>query len=104
MTLRPIEMQTSFPRSQTVGKIQDQLQQRAQVMAEHVATEQKEKTEHKLKKVNESEKSDRGTLEPDKEEKREQKEREGKKRKKVKKEKKVQVEHPYKGKFIDFSG
>ena len=105
MTLRPIEMQSSMPRSQTVGKIQDQLQQRGQNMQEQIATDQKKLEEQKRKQVNETDQTDNSKLEPDKEEKRKHKDEEQQQRKKKKQEaKKEDIPHPYKGKFIDFSG
>lgn len=97
-------MQSSLPRSQTVGKIQDQLQQRGQTMQEHIASEQKKLDEQKRKQVNGTDETDKSKLEPDKEENREQKEREQEEKKKKKDEKNEVTPHPFKGKFIDFSG
>lgn len=103
MTLRPIEMQISLPNSQNVGKIQEQLQQRGQVAHDFRANEQKEQDELKRKQVTASEETDKNTLEPDKEEKRrQQEEKREQKNKKARQE--MKEPHPYKGKFIDFSG
>lgn len=102
MSLRPIEMQTSYTNSQTVGKIQEQMQQRSQNMQELIMTDQKEQTEQRLKKPNEAEKTAHNLLEPDKEEKKQRNRREEKEKKERKKQRKIP--HPYKGKFIDFTG
>ena len=46
MSLRPIEMQGSFPQSQKTGKIQEQMQQRFQTRQELQAQEEEQKMKH----------------------------------------------------------
>ncbi|WP_216827963.1 hypothetical protein [Alkalihalobacterium elongatum] len=102
MSLKPIEMQGSFPRSQTAGKIQEQLQQRNQVGQDIIAAENQKEEDHKRKQVNKADSSDPSKLEPDKEN--EKQNQQHKRKHKSKKQAEKAVEHPYKGKYIDYSG
>lgn len=103
MTIRPIEMQIALQNSQNIGKIQEQIQQRGQVAHEYLLDEQKEKAENERTAVTKSDETAQSKLERDKEEKRRQQDKENKKGKTEKNV--VQKEpHPYKGKFVDFSG
>ncbi|WP_209122361.1 hypothetical protein [Alkalihalobacillus sp. BA299] len=103
MSIKPIEMQGSFPRSQGVGKIQEQLQQRAQVGQDIISTQYKRDEDQKRKQVNKSNESDLNKLEPDKEKEKDQKHQDQNRKNKHDKKQDIS-EHPYKGKFIDFSG
>lgn len=97
-------MQGSFPRSQTAGKIQEQLQQRGQVGQDIIATAQKKAEEQKRKQVNKSDSSDASKLEPDKENKKEKQQHDRNNKKKHSKQQDNDIQHPYKGNFIDYSG
>ncbi|WP_096199386.1 hypothetical protein [Bacillus sp. FJAT-45350] len=102
MSLRPVEMLGQIPRSQSVGKIQEQMQQRGQVGQDIITNEQKQEAELKRKRVLDSEESNKVSLENDKEGNDSQQESKQKKKEELKEEK--QATHPYKGNFIDFSG
>ncbi|OLO40917.1 hypothetical protein BTR23_05440 [Alkalihalophilus pseudofirmus] len=104
MSLRPVEMQGSFPRAQTAGKIQEQLQQRGQVGQDIIANEHKKELDQKRKQVNKSDSSDPSKLEPDKENEKEKHQQQEPRKHKREKEREINVEHPYKGKYVDFSG
>lgn len=106
MSLKAIEMQVSVPRSQSVGKIQDQLQQRGQVVQDHIALEQNKDDEKKRKQVLEASESEKKRLNNDDESQNGNGSRsshDGKKGKKEDKDLNV-ARHPYKGNFVDFSG
>lgn len=101
MSVRPIEVQGSFPQSQKTGKIQEQMQQRGQVSQDVLTQQQKEAEKLKRRQVNESADSEKARLHQD-----EQKEQQGRHhhQKEDKEKEEIQAEHPYKGKFVDFSG
>jgi len=102
MSFRAIELQVALPRTQDVGKIQEQLQQRGQVTQDQLADEQKKLDE--LRQVSTTEETEKSKLEK---ERQDQKKREQEKREQQAREKKKEVKkeaHPYKGKFVDFSG
>ncbi|RXI97982.1 hypothetical protein DS745_16665 [Anaerobacillus alkaliphilus] len=107
MSLRAIELQVAIPRTQSVGKIQDQLQQRGQVMQDHLGLEQKKDDDHKRKQVLETSETDKKRLSNDDESNQGQKndQRKNKENKSNEKHQNAAVaKHPYKGNFIDFSG
>lgn len=97
-------MQGSFTRSQAAGKIQEQLQQRGQVGQDIITTAQKKEAEQKRKQVNKSDSSDASKLEPDKENKKEKQQHDRNSKKKHNKQQENDVQHPFKGNFIDYSG
>ncbi|NEU29348.1 hypothetical protein GN156_00920 [bacterium LRH843] len=101
MSVRPIEVQGSFPHSQEVGKLQEQLQQRGQMSQTIMAEQQKHEDQLKRKQVNKSGESEKARLQSETFEKRTKhhgKQDDGQKEKEEQRE-----NHPYKGKFIDFS-
>lgn len=107
MSLKAIELQVALPRTQSVGKIQDQLQQRGQVVQDHLGIEQQKEDEKKRKQVLETTEAEKKRLNNDDERKgHHQREQENQKSKQstVKKEDKLYAKHPYKGNYIDFSG
>ncbi|WP_078554638.1 hypothetical protein [Bacillus alkalicellulosilyticus] len=101
MSIKPIEMQGSVPRSQNIGKIQEQLQQRGQNAQEQIASDHLKEHNIKRKQVNESKEAEQpknnkegqGNGSQNKQKEKEKKQQEMKK-----------AYHPYKGKFIDYSG
>ncbi|MDT8859001.1 hypothetical protein N0O92_02075 [Alkalihalobacillus sp. MEB130] len=104
MSLRPIEAQGSFPISPKTGKIQDQLQQRAHV-SHHVLTEhQKAEDKRKRKQVNESEGKEQIRLRDDGENRHNSNQKKQNQKEEEKEAVGEQADHPFKGKFIDFSG
>ncbi len=106
MSLKAIEMQVAIPRTQNAGKIQDQLQQRGQVVQDYIATEQNKKDEKTRKQVLETTESEKKRLNNDDER------REGSQAQMRNEEKQelqeephqLYAKHPYKGNYIDFSG
>jgi hypothetical protein len=54
MSLRPIEVQGSFPLSQKSGKLQDQLLQRGQISQDIMGRQQHEEQQRRRKQVNEN--------------------------------------------------
>ncbi|WP_231686867.1 hypothetical protein [Bacillus sp. JCM 19034] len=58
MSIRPIEVQGSFPQSQKTGKIQEQLQQRGQVSQEVIAQQEKEEAKKLSQQVNKSDETE----------------------------------------------
>lgn len=102
MSVRPIEVQGSFPQSQKVGKLQDQLQQRGQVSQELLTQQQKDDELQKRRQVNEASDSEQARFHHDGEAG--DQEQDPQQQSKKQEEKQPEAKHPYKGKFIDFSG
>ncbi|GAE24279.1 hypothetical protein JCM9140_192 [Halalkalibacter wakoensis JCM 9140] len=102
MSLRPIEVQGSVPISQKTGKIQEQLQQRGQISHDLLTEQQKQQEQKRRKKVNESEGKERVRL--NQEDKKQNHPKKKNKKRKQEIEEQEKIDHPYKGKFIDFSG
>ncbi len=101
MSVRPIEVQGSYPQSQKAGKIQEQLQQRSQVGQEILAQHQKEEDRIKRTQVNRSDESDKPRFYEDGQGQAQRgtdRRRQGRK-----KETKKSATHPYKGRFIDIT-
>jgi hypothetical protein len=100
MSLKLVELQVALPRTQDVGKIQEQLQQRGQHMQDQIVVGLQKQDERKSKQVGKSDKKEKSILHLDhssskfvnlssrkKESTHEQKE-----------------QHPFKGNLIDVSG
>ncbi|WNF35434.1 hypothetical protein RJD24_13300 [Bacillaceae bacterium IKA-2] len=106
MSLKAIEMQVAIPRTPIAGKIQDQLQQRGQVVQDHIGMEQNKEDEKSRKQVlgtnetekkrlnNDDESSSGGNSKQDKQNKQQKHERQ----------ESENAKHPFKGNFVDFSG
>jgi hypothetical protein len=107
MSLKAIEMQVAIPRTQNVGKIQDQLQQRGQVSQDYIASQQSKDDEKKRKQVEETEESERIRLNNDDDGREGSTFQESRKEKHAKKKEEQQqlnyAKHPYKGNYIDYS-
>src|SRR5690554_6909039 len=100
--LKSIELQVALPRTQTAGKLQDQMQQRSTVAQEHLSQQQIEEDVRKKKAITDTESTEKKRLNNDDESndgKKHQNDEQGREKKKEK-EKKVK-QHPYKGKHID---
>ncbi|WP_100373181.1 hypothetical protein [Bacillus sp. FJAT-45037] len=102
MSIRPIEVQGSFPHSQKVGKIQEQLQQRGQVGQEIIAQQLGEEERLKRKQIQESSESEKGMFHQDEENQKDQREQSS--HNKNEDDKQNNEPHPFKGKFVDYSG
>lgn|SRR5690625_2892489 len=103
MSVRPIEVQGSFPQSQKTGKIQEQMQQRGQQSQEALAQREQEANRLKQKQVKTSDETDETRFHEDGGDESTGDRREKNRKQKQKKET-AKVKHPHKGKFIDFSG
>ena len=99
-------MQLSGPRSQTVGKIQDQLQQRGQVAQDHMAANQNKEDEKNRTQVTEASDTEKKRLNNDDESGSNEKNSNHDNQKQQNKQEREEIyaKHPYKGNFIDFSG
>ncbi|MCD8501536.1 MAG: hypothetical protein LRY71_07520 [Bacillaceae bacterium] len=107
MSLKAIEMQVALPRTQTAGKIQDQLQQRGQVSQGHLATQQEKADELKRTKITDAEKTQNKRLNNDDVSSGKQHSftrDTPKKNDKDNKQQEIFAKHPYKGNYVDFSG
>jgi hypothetical protein len=86
MSLKLIELQIALPKTQDVGKLQEQLQYQGQLAQQQLAMsiqKQDERMRHQVTKAEQSEKA---------------------KWQKERNRKKTEEKHPYKGTFIDFIG
>jgi hypothetical protein len=107
MSLKAIELQVAIPRTQMAGKLQDQLQQRGQVVQDHLANEQQKTDEKNRKQVLETTETEKKRLNNDDESQNRNSshhERHTNKKEKQLKEEITFAKHPYKGNFVDFSG
>lgn len=103
MSVRPIEVQGSFPQSQKVGKLQDQMQQRSQVGQDILAQQHKETEEQRRVQVSQSDEAEQSRFHHD-EQKEKDNDHPSRKPKNQEKERvKREGTHPYKGKFIDLT-
>lgn len=103
MSVRPIEVQGSFPQSQKAGKLQDQMQQRSQTGQDILAQQHKESEQKKRMHVPESNEAEQTRFHHDEQKERQQEESGQKEHRHQKEETKRQGTHPYKGKFIDLT-
>jgi hypothetical protein len=106
MSLRAIEMQIAIPRTPTAGKIQDQLQQRAQVAQDHLAMEQNKDDEKNRKQVLQTTETEKKRLSNDDENSSGNNPKQNKPKKLSSEEKQEPqlAKHPFKGNYFDFSG
>ena len=101
VSLKLIELQVAVPRTQDIGKIQEQIEQRGQLSQEQLTVGMQKKDERKRKQVNNNEKNDRATLTLKQTSHMHESQEEPEM---VEDEDEYKQNHPYKGKFIDFSG
>lgn len=101
MSLKSIEMQIALPRTHDAGKLQEQMQQRGQLLQDFASESVKKEDEKKMRSVMKQEKQEAARFHKDGKG-REQAEQQG--AKKEKKHKQQTEPHPYKGTRVDFSG
>jgi hypothetical protein len=100
MSHRAIEMQIALPRTQDAGQLQEQLQQRGQIIQSHLAQEHLQEERVKRNSVNSLKQRELRTLQNS-----EQKEQMPYQlNKKGKKKQTGKMNHPYLGNNIDFNG
>lgn len=105
MGLKLVELQVALPRTQDIGKIQEQLQQRGQHIQEHLAAAQQKEESQKRKQVNPSEETAKNRLHKDGQNSNSSSDHDSKnKRKQTKQNQQDQSHHPYKGNLIDIEG
>lgn len=102
ISLKLIELQVALPRTQDVGKMQEQLQQKGQISQDHLASAMLKEQEKRRKQVNENEKSAQNKLKNDSSS--EENSTYGGKRKIPNQDEETQQQHPYKGTFLDIEG
>ncbi len=103
MSLKLIELQVALPRTQDLGKIQEQLQQKGQLVQDHLASAQQKEDIEKKKQVNKYDKTTKNKLQKDGQNSNGA--FETKKRKKQSKQMHpAEAHHPYKGNLIDIEG
>ncbi|MDQ0230508.1 hypothetical protein [Metabacillus malikii] len=100
MSLKSIELQIAIPRTHDAGKLQEQFNQRGQLIHDQLADTIKKEDDIKKTQVPENNDSEKIKL---KQENSNQNQQQQKKQKKEE-EQNEQSEHPYKGKSIDFFG
>lgn len=102
MSLKAIEMQVALPRTLDAGKIQEQMQQRAQNM-NHIANDAvQHESEKKRTSVIKNEQSTETKLSKD--EKKHDQDGKNPEHARIQLEEKENEHHPYKGTIIDYSG
>ncbi|WP_042348883.1 hypothetical protein [Bacillus massiliigorillae] len=107
MSLKAIEMQIALPRTQDVGKIQEQLQQRSQLTHDLAAREMQKETEKKEHTITKYKQKEEVHLKQDhssQQYEQSHSQHDNKKESAEKAEKVIKQTHPYKGNSIDFSG
>lgn len=103
MSLKNIELQIAIPRTQDAGKIQNELNERSNLANTHANIAVQKEDEKKRSAVIKNEKSAQLKLNKDKQNKN-QNEKFKAKRSEKDENKDFQQIHPYKGRFIDYSG
>lgn len=105
MSLKLVELQVALPRTQDLGKMQEQLQQKGQHLQGHLAAAQQKHDSEQRKQVNKYNETEKNKLQKD-----DQNPSNGssyaQKNRKPKKQQSQQVQghHPYKGNLIDIEG
>lgn len=103
MSLKLVELQVALPRTQDLGKIQEQLQQRGQLAQDNLASAQQKEDMEKQKQVNKYDETTKNKLQKDGQNSN------GAFNQKKRKKQKEQMHHheshhPYKGNLIDIEG
>lgn len=103
MSLKLVELQVALPRTQDLGKLQEQLQQRGQLVQDNLASAQQKEDIEKKNQVNKYDKTAKNKLLKDGQNSNGA--YDSKKRKKQNKPThQVEAHHPYKGNSIDIEG
>lgn len=103
MSLKLVELQVALPRTHDLGKIQEQLQQKGQLVQDHLASAQQKEDIEKKKQVNKYDETTKNELQKDRQNSNGASD--SKKRKKQKEEMhQAEAHHPYKGNLIDIEG
>ncbi|MDX8365090.1 hypothetical protein [Cytobacillus sp. IB215665] len=101
MSLKLVELQVALPRTQDIGKIQEQLEQRGQHMQEQLAIGIEEEEKRKRKQVNNKNKNEKAELTNGNNDAEFQ---QSKTKENEEEEFTNDEQHPYKGNIIDYKG
>lgn len=103
MSLKLVELQVALPRTQDIGKLQEQIQQKGQQLQEQITTTQLKEDYQKRKQVNKHQETAKNQFYKDNQNK--QNTSTSERNKKIKKQTKHdQSQHPYKGNLLDIEG
>lgn len=102
MSLKSIELQIALPRTYDAGKLQEQLQQRGQLMNDYASLSVKREELKKETTVMKQERKDQ--LMFNKNDKKGGYQHQEKEKSKKDQHEKTKEQHPYKGTYLDFSG
>ncbi|MDQ0156788.1 hypothetical protein [Robertmurraya andreesenii] len=102
MSLKAIEMQIALPRTQDIGKLQEQLQQRGQLQQDFATETVKKEEDKKKSTVVKQERKDEAHFHKDGHH-RDDKEQKGRKKDGQEHQQRTEL-HPYKGTKVDISG
>jgi hypothetical protein len=103
MSLKLVELQVALPRTQDLGKLQEQLQQKGQLVQDHLASAQQKEDIDKRKQVNKYDETTKNRLQKDGQNSNGT--YDPKKSKKQNKQmQQSEAHHPYKGNLIDIEG
>ncbi|HHY74650.1 MAG TPA: hypothetical protein GX497_15765 [Bacillus bacterium] len=104
MSLKLVELQVALPRTQDVGKLQEELQQRARHTQDHLTAEHLKEESDKRKQVNKYDETTKSKLNNDHKGSNGMNDSEKNRKQKKQKQKQQETHHPYKGNLIDIEG
>ncbi|MDV2580628.1 hypothetical protein [Alkalibacillus haloalkaliphilus] len=103
MSWKAVEMQVALPRTQDASQLQDQLQQRGQLMQDQITHEQLRELERKRKAVLESEQTEQIDNEEDSRKHEAEAKANGDNQTESKDQRRTSIPHPYLGHRVDFT-
>lgn len=103
MSWKAVELQVALPRTHNAGQLQEQMQQRGQLVQDHLAHHQLKEQQLNRTTITKSKEKDFVRFRTN-DEKENKNNRESSYKKKNKKKKETTIKHPYLGKKIDYSG
>ncbi|WP_158737716.1 hypothetical protein [Alteribacillus sp. YIM 98480] len=104
MSWKAVELQVAIPRTQDAGKIQEQLQQRSQAAQDRMAAVQEKEHKKERTQVTNKQETNKNHFEKQKDGETSRESCFTGENRKAKKEENETIDHPYKGKKIDYTG
>lgn len=104
MGFKSIELQVAIPRSQDAGKMQEQMMKQGQQFQETLTEQQLREEVLKRKQVNQYDAVEKQVIKDEEKRKQQQEKERNEQNEKEEKEQKKEINHPYLGKNVDFSG
>ncbi|WP_240375335.1 hypothetical protein [Bacillus piscicola] len=105
MSWKAVELQVAIPRTQEVGKMQEQLQQRGQAAQDRLAFQQEREEEQERVQVTAKQQTEKNTFSKDQDSRHSDRDSQFHQRRRQEAEKDTpSPSHPYKGNTIDFTG